>query len=175
MLNAVTALADLMKEFPHGALMGGAVRDAQLGRPVRDYDYYIDYSYVGSVSDWVRRQPARRVSRIIDSDEPEYQHQYIQAREELVYDDGSMLDIILHQPGKDWREIVESFDIGLCMIAVSGTGLLMRTAQFNKDCENKTLTVYRSGWGEAGVEKHVARLLLKYPEYTVVRADQDGF
>lgn len=153
-------------------LMGGAVRDALLRKPIKDRDYYVGYSgrRVDDIRDFLDHGGVVYEITHMSSTDTAYIHNYLWSRIEV---DSIGIDILMFDPEKTHREILDAFDVGLCMVALTDKMDLLRTSKFNKDVHNKTITVYRNGWGETGVEAHVARMLLKYPDYTVVREDED--
>lgn len=163
------ALKELHERFG-AVLMGGAVRDTLLGKPVKDYDVYINFEYFSELEAYLEELGLEYEEHLYIKGDAAYDHQYLWNVLDIK---GDALDwqIMLYDPQKSFRDILDSFDIGLCMVALNGD-MLIQTEKFLKDKDSKTLTVYRNGWGETGVEAHINRLLEKYPDYTVVRKDE---
>lgn len=149
--------------FGTGAIMGGAVRDTLCQRPVKDIDFYVDYAEM-------------RGSRIhmewLKSGDVAYDHQYLWGVEDDAYEyAGYPVQLMVNQRGISPLAVLHKFDIGLCMCAIDTEGNLYTTPEFSTDRANSTLTIYRHGWGETGVQKHVERLKKKYVGWRVVRND----
>ncbi len=81
------------------------------------------------------------------------------------HENGWDYQIVKHRyAGNDPFDIISHFDIGLCRIAYRD-GLRLLHPDFVIDMQTKRLTVHLKTRSH---EKHLARLVEKYPDYTVV-------
>lgn len=143
--------------LPNATVAGGFLRDEVLGVPYRDIDIAVPYDCHDLVGLGFTYLSA-------EMDDKDYQHDKIKA----VWSRGEW-NVIEYADNTDTTAMNTYIDIGLCKISWNfHEGLVMHPG-FIKDMMDQTLTVYRTGWGEEGVEKHLARLKEKFPSYNVVR------
>lgn len=149
---------EIDEELPGAVIFGGFWRDVLLQKPVSDIDIAVPTNVFALESMGFELQE-------YDSDAHEYDHDRIERtwrRGDLNVCEVS--DVVSPQTQNEY------VDVGLCAVAWdTRTGLVVDNA-FLKDSVNKTLTVRRKGWGEAGVEAHLKRLKEKFPDYKVVRS-----
>lgn len=130
-------------------LGGGCVRDALLGRPVRDYDIYIQHSDA---------QDLGLEFQYMESTYEEYTHQYICARGEPAED----IDLIVISDDIPFKYIIDGFNFGVCQASYSVTDGLYTSMKFITDAMISQITLTRSDWGLLGSFHHLARLQQKY-------------
>lgn len=158
----------------HYALFGGAIRDADYGayhnapRTINDYDIRIwlppeqEHAFVTNLGPDVRRVPSAGTGRI---------------RYCLNYN-GAELDISVRNIPEQFKgeEIpIEAVaqnraadsDIGLCSIAIDPSGTAWGTPEYLADRDRKTLSVYPLEDADRKAA-YTARMLLKFPDHTVV-------
>ena len=153
-------------------LAGGAPRDIEHGKPVKDYDFFVPnsvyWSYINNIAYGLF---GTHIKRTIADASGKYPFE--------VRNIGDNIQIISVE---DTIEEVRNFDIGLCMIAIDfKDGCVRREPEYIKDKKNKTLTNY-VGRDIPGTyapthritydvreftrhKEHLDRLLLKYEGY----------
>jgi hypothetical protein len=145
---------EVAKELPGAVIYGGFWRDMLLNRPVSDID-------VALPTKFLKLEEMGFVQQ--SHDDSDYDHDHIHA----TWRRGNIniCEITSYVSPKRQNKYV---DIGLCAVAWSQYEGLIIDNDFLTDWKNQTLTVRRRGWGEEGVINHMARLKLKYPEFTEV-------
>lgn len=147
-------------------VVGGAVRDLLLDRPVKDIDFAISTGRIpkvrGEVEKKLRDTGFTRVSNPA----------YTGGSDFVVFSaEGGLVQAIVnnHITGLDF--IASQFDIGLCMVALTAQGKIFKSDAFTFDEKFQTLTLLvRDGpmslyqWGNALVD-HLPRIKEKYQTY----------
>ena len=153
-------------------LAGGAPRDIEHGKPVKDYDFFVPRKlYWSTINALSRELFGTNTRQMVDAVTGEYPFE--------VRNIGDIIQIISVE---DTIEEVRKFDIGLCMIAIDfKDGCVRREPEYIKDKKNKTLTNYvgrdipgtyapthritYDKWEFTRHKDHMKRLLLKYEGY----------
>ena len=153
-LAAIQVCNDMVAEFPGAVVYGGFWRDVLLNRDIRDIDLALPANRLPLEDMGFERQIVEDL---------DYDHDHIHAtwRRKNI----NICEVAAHVSPKGQNQYV---DIGLCAVAWDEFDGLIVDNAFLTDALNRTLTVRRTGWGEEGVRKHLARLQKKYPEYEVV-------
>lgn len=135
-------------------IAGGYLRDTLLGKPIKDIDLYV---YFHTEAD---RQQFLKLSSFQVNSNSDYE-------EGDLYFTGTWKNTRINviAPKNEWRVHFNTFDIGLCKVYYNlRTDTLVRSYDFNRDVEGRTLTLLCSG---DMYSEHTRRLVDKYPEYTV--------
>ena len=154
-------------------LAGGAPRDIEHGKPVKDYDFYVSRKlYWHTIDSLSRELFGTYTSQVIDAVTGDYPFD--------VRNIGDNIQIISVE---DTIEEIRKFDIGLCRIAIDfKDGCVRREPEYIKDKKNKTLTNYIGAFSSTTHyapahritydmreftrhKEHLDRLLLKYEGY----------
>lgn len=152
----------LSEKFGEGVVMGGFPRDEYHGIEPKDVDFYVSLKVFSKKSSNLDLLPEWKMP-----DDPVYKHQYVAGVLDTEVD-GTPVQVVIHANDMRWTDVLDQFDVGLCMIAATPKDAFI-SGKFDHDTTNKILTVYHNGWGAEGVEAHVARMLKKYPDFTVER------
>lgn len=147
------------QDFPGAILAGGAVRDALLGAPVKDYDVFIPYD-----DEWAGNNEATRV----DKHSEEYMDKdFVWAVFRATYL-GEAVDIIMTDPYKETspEALLMDFDVNLCRVALTEHGLF-EDDSFRQDAENKLITITERPITPRNMIR-AKRLQEKYPEFRIV-------
>lgn len=139
-------------------LAGGFLRDLILYNPYNDVDVMSNMDPVGVVM------------TPLHEDDPRYVHNDIDAVGYALVDGYPFNFIKLRQP-TNVEDTLNRIDFGLCRVAWSRKAGLVISNEFLLDAANKTITNYRTGWGETGVNAHYKRLYGRYP-YPLVHAGE---
>lgn len=164
--------------FPNREVIiaGGAPRDVFHGRPIKDIDIWVggtDETLVEGGAYSVRDSLNVGASRKSDGDinvvplKESNKAAYLSAGFKVYNIDPGFHCLptqIIWRPTDDLRRnVVESFDLGICQVWVDSRGL-RGTPAFWKDSTNHTLTKVGNDWenDEAQAAKHLARVQAKY-------------
>jgi hypothetical protein len=150
----------LLAQYPGAFIAGGAVRDAELGYPIKDIDLWI------SVEDL-----DMRLTLVSDSDADEY------LRRGAVGSDSPVIAVLKDQ--RDWcpypihimllepsttaQQVLDRFDYGLCKIAYTKAGLHL-TPEYVRDERNHRLTLIN---GEFTSTERYQRLKAKFQGWQI--------
>lgn len=129
------------KRWPDGVIAGGCLRDLILNKPVNDVDIFVP-GLTAEESEGV----------------DEYAMGFVVIN---TLENGIKFQIIKHR-FQDIFDVLDHFDTGICKVAYPGYWLL--TADFQKDVNNKTITVYRENWRH---EPHLEKLKAKFPDFKI--------
>lgn len=153
--DVTDALEEIDSMLPGAAVYGGFLRDAYLGLPYNDVDIAVQTG----------THNLRKLGFEIQDLEGfnDYDHDHIAG----VWRRGE-LNVIEFSMNVSARSMNDYVDLGICKIAWSMWDGLVIDPRFLDDVNNKTLRIFRTGWGEEGVAKHVARMQLKFPDYEVI-------
>ncbi len=145
---------------------GGFLRDVWLNKPVSDIDVFVEKYYV--------RGARKKMASIgyesigLELDAAKYSHDYIS--DIFTYNHPDIphpINLIVKAAGVFDKAVINLFDFGICKIAFA-EGMLSVSPMFLKDINCKTLTLYRSDWGQEGVQAHYNKLKQKYPDFKFV-------
>jgi hypothetical protein len=164
MLNRVRSVA------PSAFLAGGAVRDLDNGRPVKDLDVFFNEETVGDW-DFGKVLGGRYVYKNGVAD-----CSYIDAASEIcstsTFSDvqgGPDLNLINTVPGIDTMKMLERMDFGICLIGFNGEQVI-RTSKYDHDQRGQMFTLTRADTIEGTVRslKRYDRLVQKYEDWPLV-------
>lgn len=149
-------------------LAGGAPRDLILGKEIKDLDFIIAIG--GKSIDWVTDLSKKLYKlnfRLISDKKKNSKYEKAFA----VYENKEDEVQVIFTEHKDVSYFIsDTFDIGLCMVAIGPKGNFHVWDAFMKDARNKTLTLYaRPSLTGAQLKKcvndHFPRLLKKFPDF----------
>lgn len=126
-------------------LAGGFLRDMLLGKLFKDVDVMSNVDPKGIVMEELHEP------------DPRYVHNDIDAVSNALVG-GYTFNFIKTRRGTDTQDTIERIDFGICKVAWSKEDGLVISNEFLKDAQERTITNYRTGWGEAGVNAHYERL-----------------
>jgi hypothetical protein len=164
MLNRVRSVA------PSAFLAGGAVRDLDNGRPVKDLDVFFNEETVGDGAfAKVLEDQFFYKNGVVDCS-------YIDAASEIqstiIFSDrfgGPDLNLINTSPDFDTMKMLERMDFGICLIGFNGEQVI-RTAAYHVDQAAKQFTLTRADSIEGTMRslKRYDRLVQKYEDWPLV-------
>jgi hypothetical protein len=147
--------------YQQPCIVGGAVRDTILGRPVKDYDVFVHHTTDLPDQFWEQAE-----TRSEYSDLSEDRELVVVARNNGEIEvEGIPIDILI---GPSIEKFIDSFDFGLCKVAYAGTpgrAILLTPDEFIADYTNKTLTLLPSAHN---YQAHMERMIEKFPDYKFV-------
>lgn len=173
-------LEEIGKVLPEPCIAGGAIRDCENDRPIKDIDVFVKLKRYSAMHGKI----AGGLHKLFDVPEsacmPKNMSDYI--NKEIMH----MYDIKL--PDIDYKiqlmvfsdeyksDFMTSFDLGICQIQYDGA-VVKRHKNYIKDMENKTITVTncRSRSALARTRNHLYRVWAKYPEHVVDLKSADKF
>ena len=133
-------------------LVGGALRDTELGKPFKDFDIFV----VGYETDPVPLHFNGEKAEAGD------RNAYLMKAYTVRVEDID-LNLIFMRGDWDLKGIADRCDFGICQIAwCPVTRETYRSEKYEADIKNKTLTVDR-----ATVPERYDRMQAKFPEYTI--------
>lgn len=170
----VLAAMRAMPSWNIATIAGGALRDLDQGRPVKDVDIFVPHSektrarlevVITSLGldpldldvvthDSPARSAASKIATQLTT-APHFNFHY----------EGWRFEITQKVESFSHRSIIDSFDIGLCMISLDGNQIY-RSPEYKTDAANKTLTVVRNTGG--GELRHAERLRRKYSKWKII-------
>lgn len=151
----IEAATEFMNDFHPNRkwwIVGGALRDAELGRPFKDIDIFIN----GIDSD------ALPDPDVDDGDRNAYLRRA--SVETIIYQGVEFELNLIHMRGDDWtlRRVTERCDFGICMIGYGPvSGVTYRSLRYSADIRWNTLTLYRET-----TTKRRDRMCAKFPNHT---------
>lgn len=161
--NTFQILHEVHEILPNATVMGGFLRDEILGIPYRDIDIAVPY-------DCHDLEGLGFTYLSTEMEDKCYQHDKIKAVWSGKRDSwGAEWNVIEYAASTSTMAMNTYIDIGLCKVSWNDPEGLIMHPGFIKDMTDRTLTVYRTDWGQEGVEKHLTRLKEKFPTYNVVR------
>lgn len=186
-LNGIHQSLQKVIKYPF-AIVGGAVRDVMLGKgdSVKDIDVCIT---LPDLSDSKRFKIIKELNPVIaehfysDADKmiclsvdlsDTIQHTFsanIGQSDRLITvyrlpDGPHNFPLELLYTALSPKEFVETFDFGICQTWVGLYGLKALPA-FRKDMVDKTITFVRKGEDPTPYERHLKRIMTKYPGYSI--------
>lgn len=173
--------------FPEAIIAGGALRDRDNHKPVKDVDIFVRKpdNVEGSIKAMVEKAVGTAAKHVvidfedgtgIESDSAEtydlhemgvfavYQFEWYATTFEIIVIAGPSAECDFEK----W--VIDDFDIGLCQIWWTGHGVPKTTISYVMDQRNRSLTILKAPTDKAlaRTRKRIERLLVKYPGYKVV-------
>lgn len=147
-------------------IAGGALRDLDNDRPVKDVDVWVDSRAAG----WMARLAAGRpFTQLDDEDLAGSNAGKIEHSLTFITPWGKVNEIAA--PFAGVAEVVGSFDFGACQIGCAADGVVWATEQYFKDVAAKRFTYLPEGNDPARSRKRWERISQKYPGWTVEGLD----
>jgi len=165
-----TVLAAIQTRFPGAIIGGGALRDTLLDREVKDVDIFIqmpDDLTDAELCDVLSKLTGQHFERSL----PERVVNYVfgSGSDVACVCDGGLFQVIATWTPTDPTTAMMRFDFGICRIIYDGINLI-RSADFDKDVEDKTFTLLRCNSVQelARSMERWTRLKEKYDAYRLV-------
>ncbi len=155
--------------WSNATLAGGALRDLDNGRQIKDVDIFVPF--IGN--DIARKTLQQMLADFIDHKLCELEHNthnVSQVGTEGIShfqfeQDGWLFEISQITKAFDSKTLLDSFDIGLCMISLVGNAVYRRP-EYQNDIVNKTITVIQETGG--GEQIHAERIQKKYSGWRII-------
>lgn len=166
-----SALAMVQGFHPRAFIGGGALRDLMLDRPVKDIDIFVQATGHQDLHDYLLAKGYRRTafasSQYLGGD-----LECVRASE-YALGFGIPINVVELLSFVSLPGALDRHDFGLCQIGFDGN-TLMKSAAFERDVANKTLTLIRC---ESSIQfnrsmRRAERLRQKYPEHQLVVPDE---
>lgn len=159
-------LAKVQTQFPEAVIAGGALRDVQLGKHVKDVDIFVQ-----SRGQKTRAMLELAVDREARPMNPEWVKKYEEQFTELfaVYENlghdfnGAAFQVIALNMDVTLDTVVDRIDFGICRIAHNGQNYLI-TEEFMLDARNETFTLINAGNRDGSINRFY-RLTADYGKY----------
>jgi hypothetical protein len=160
----VAVLAAIQVAAPEAFLAGGALRDLDLGREVKDLDIFVSEAGYGAaqvVLSQLDYAPANR--QCLDYVGADFS--VVEGRE-FKREGEVTVNLVCLRADFGFPSGLYRFDLGLCQIGFDGREVV-KTAAYIEDATNKTLTVLRCESVDQMVrtEQRVERLQAKFPDW----------
>ncbi len=159
--------------YSEATIAGGALRDFDQGRPVKDVDIFLPGNVMNTcelVEQSINHQrPGQRIYIDEILHDPNH-HSAISngipcpSHFQFVID-GWKFEITQKFEPFTHRTIIDSFDLGICMICLDGN-TVYRAPEYLDDAANKRITIVRPTGGRELL--HAQRISRKYPDWTIV-------
>ena len=154
-------------------IAGGAVRDQIMGKPINDIDIYCNLLMKSKAVQKTFLQvldtmfSGKWIGTPTTTFDSKYNKFHVTSVELIG---GPKLEFISIDPKDTIASIIDRFDIGLCQASIYKEKL-WTSDEFQRDKENKTLTVYPNRLSSSQICRcftyHLPKLILKYPEHEV--------
>jgi hypothetical protein len=163
-------LSKIQNEWPVATIAGGALRDLDLGRPIKDVDVFIPYS----VDSFSRLAKMMKSNFNVYVDKIEHEMGGICSRlavgaqapsHFIFYYHGWKFEVTQKLEAYQQNTIIDSFDLGICMICLVN-GNIYRSPHYITDVTNKTMTVIHDTGGQE--HTHANRIEYKYRGWTFI-------
>jgi hypothetical protein len=174
-LNVIKRLRSYTPIWQEAALAGGCLRDLDLGRSIKDVDIFLP---IGAPAPDIALEKALNMGNHISPDYvtiEEIQHDPrhnsattngVTALSHFIfYLDGWKFEITQKAEPFTQRTILDSFDLGLCMICLEGDKIY-RSPEYQTDAANKSITVVRQTGGREVA--HAKRIARKYAGWSIM-------
>lgn len=172
--------------FPEAIIAGGALRDLDNRKPIKDVDIFVRKpdNVEGSIKAMVEKAVGTTAAHVVIDfetgtgvgDDTEtydlhemgvfavYQFEWYATTFEIIVIAGPSVECDFEK----W--VIDDFDIGLCQIWWTGHGVPKTTLPYVVDLHNNSLTILKAPTDKAlaRTRERIARLLMKYPGYKVV-------
>lgn len=175
-IEVVRALRGYDNNWAETALAGGALRDIDLGRPIKDVDIFMPHGHVTSrrLEDCLlplskTRYPFGMYVEEVPHDpnsNSALSNGVISPSHFKFYMDGWKFEITQKMEPFTQRSIIDSFDLGICMICLDGMHVY-RSPEYLSDAQNQRITIVHETGGRE--QEHAYRLAQKYNEWKIVR------
>ena len=179
-LHFFTALQVVQRRFPEAVLAGGALRDAYIGKPVKDLDIFVSYPNHNAL------HPLFLIAQCFDMggviSEQKFTGyaamnevaQCFQVVSELFPQPINI--VLLNRKIECASDVIDRMDFGICHIGCRGMGQDMVVSdRFFRDMAMRTFTLYRQD-DEARAVRRWQRLQDKYePPWRMVIPHRDDF
>lgn len=150
-------------------LAGGALRDLDNGRPIKDVDIFVPHlGDNDAASENLIRAKIKGQSSIMEVahdafsasqvGKPGISHFHFQYC-------GWKFEISQKTDSFDYATLLDSFDLGICMISLDQSNAIYRAPEYNSDVSNKEITIVRKTGGRE--VEHAERLRKKYHGWTM--------
>lgn len=147
-------------------LAGGALRDLDNDKPIKDLDFFIEDV------EWFSRASAfySTFSYPVELGKDSYDYSYIDRVYELVVQGVLVNIIVVKKPPVEY--ILNHFDVNFCKIYFSSKDTsITYTQEYLFDRDNKCLTLCESNLSlterSRAMYKHIPRITSKYPDFEV--------
>lgn len=169
-VKVVSAIQSYDDGWKYATLAGGALRDLDLGRPIKDVDIFVPYDEC--MGEYLVH--AMKIADIAITNLTEVPHDNnaasgcVNTASHFLFEhDGWKFEISQRfENFHDYRHVLDTFDLGLCMICLDGGSKVHRSWAYDEDVKNQTITVIRQTGGRE--VEHAQRLLKKYPSWSIV-------
>lgn len=154
-------------------LSGGALRDLDNGRPVKDVDIFVPFldneSAAKKLEDVISKLPDPNGTELY-----EMEHNVNNTSQVgqtgishfIFKQDGWSFEISQTVASFNYQSLLDSFDIGLCMISIDDNDNIYRADHYKTDKTNQTITIVNHTGGKEQV--HAERILAKYSGWRII-------
>jgi hypothetical protein len=173
-----TALKEIQSEFPGATIVGGALQDLVLGKPIADVDIFIPHH------GWSTEEITQLLMGIFPVDEAEVNGKYFDPEELEQYQLNMSevfgvwniqfrnLTVQVITLKVDWEDmdlvyLTERCDFGICRIAFDGE-LLFLHEHFEYDVMNSQFTLRRNTHPNSHITRYARIAGKKYPDWPMV-------
>ena len=158
----VSMLRHVQTYFPNAKIAGGALRDLELGKEIKDVDIFITRTHdfhesMGKLHDDIKQTYHSEYGMHCSKTDPrEIYGIYHVRKNDIKY------EFIV---GSEKETSIDLFDIGICQISFDGNQINV-TQNYIDDVQNKIIRVYNPH-GTNRTIKRIARMSEKFPDFTV--------
>ena len=153
-------------ENPFICIAGGFIRDALLGKPIKDIDVFCDLS-----DDEIEliKESGVHLDNLSNEDYGDGKKVFVASIKDFLPDCPFNMDVnIIVDNYAILDDVFNDFDIGLCKVAVYDNQIYY-TNDFWNDANNKVLSVYKKPTGN-----HLKRLQVKYDDFGTLLLYQEN-
>jgi len=146
---------------PDAIIAGGALRDLDNGKPIKDLDIFVPLTADFSLGSFYNIFGVREIDESSNAEEYQNNEEVCGVYVYNLPDFDIPVNIIACVPHEDFmNHQLERFDIGICKIAYNGKEVI-RHHWYNIDREAKSLCIYNTLWLDSSL-KRLNRLGEKY-------------
>ncbi len=152
---------------PDAIIAGGALRDLDNGKPIKDLDIFVPLTADFSLGSFYNIFGVREIDESSNAEEYQNNEEVCGVYVYNLPDFDIPLNLIVCKPNDNFTmHQLERFDIGICKIAYDGTSVVQHH-HYVSDKSTKKLVIYNTVWMVSSINR-LQRLGLKYPDWAQI-------
>lgn len=150
-------------------LAGGALRDLDNGRPIKDVDIFVPFlGDNDTASEYLCRARLPSQTTIMEVEHSTHNASQVGQKgiSHFIFEYcGWKFEISQKTDSFNYKTLLDSFDLGICMISLDHDNAVHRTPEYKHDVANKKITIVQKTGGREA--EHAKRIQKKYPGWMI--------